>query len=78
MNHRREIDSIVAQVTPWPEEERIALAYEILRDARHRVRQPAPRNTLSRALGIAAGTSPPPVDATVDQWIQEHRLQKHG
>ena len=78
MRHLREIDSIVAQVTPWPEEDRVALAYTILRDARNRTRQPAPRKTLSRALGIAAGTLPPPDDATVDQWIMEHRLQKLG
>jgi hypothetical protein len=78
MSHRREIDSILAQVTPWPEEDRLALAYDILREARGRTRQPAPRKTLFRALGIAGGQSPPPDDATVDQWMAEHRLRKHG
>jgi hypothetical protein len=78
MIHAKEIDSIIAQVTPWPEEDRVALAYRLLREARGRTRQPAPRNTLTRALGLAAGTSPPPDDATVDRWIEEHRLQKHG
>ena len=32
MIHRLEIDTIIAQVTPWPVEERVALAYQILRD----------------------------------------------
>jgi hypothetical protein len=28
-------------------------------------------------LGIGAGITPPPDDATVDQWIQEHRAEKY-
>jgi hypothetical protein len=77
MNHRTEIDSIIAQVTPWPMEERVALAYEILRDMRKQSRQLAPRRTLERALGIAGRTSPPPDDATVRLWVEEYRVQKH-
>ncbi len=30
------------------------------------------------ALGIAAGDTPPPDDATVKRWIEEHRLEKYG
>lgn len=78
MIHREEIDTIIAQITPWPVEERVALAYEILRDMRKQTRQPAPRRTLERALGIAGGASMPPDDAMVRQWVEEHRLQKHG
>ena len=78
MNHRMEIDTIIAQVTPWPMEERMALAHQILHDLRQQKRQPAPRRTLERAMGIAGGVSAPPDDATVRQWIEEHRLQKHG
>jgi hypothetical protein len=78
MIHRADIDAIIAQVGPWPMEERVALAYEILRDMRKQTREPAPRQTLQRALGIARGASAPPDDATVRQWIGEHRLQKHG
>lgn len=78
MSHREEIDTIIAQVTPWPMEERVALAYEILHDMRKQTRQPAPRRTLERAMGVARGASAPPDDATVRRWIQEHRLEKHG
>ena len=78
MLHREEIETIISQVSPWPMEERVALAYEILRDMRKKTREPAPRRTLERAMGLARGTSAPPDDATVCQWIQEHRLAKHG
>ena len=74
---REEIDTIIAQVTPWPMEERVALAYEILREMRKQTRQPAPRRTLARVVGIARGTSAPPDDAMVRQWIEEHRLAKY-
>ncbi|MEA2711350.1 MAG: hypothetical protein QOF78_3951 [Phycisphaerales bacterium] len=38
----------------------------------------APRRTLDRVLGIARGTTPPPDDATVKRWIEEHRQEKYG
>lgn len=78
MPHEIEIESIIEQVKPWPEEDRIALAYLILRDMRKQTRQPAPRDTFRRAAGIARGSSSPPDDATVKQWIEEHRRQKYG
>lgn len=78
MGHEQDINSIIDQVKPWPEEDRVALAYLILRDMRIQTRQPAPRDTFSRALGVAAGSSPPPDDATVKKWIEEHRQQKYG
>ena len=55
----------------------MALALHILKDVRIETRQPAPRRTLGRATGIAAGASAPPDDATVRQWVAEHRLEKH-
>jgi hypothetical protein len=78
MPHESEITSILQQVKPWPEEDRVALAYEILRDMRHQPREPAPRNTARAALGIARGEGPAPDDATVKQWIEEYRMRKYG
>ena len=78
MNHEPEINSILERVKPWPQEDRVALAYMILRDMRKRTREPAPRRTLDRAIGISRGSSPPPDDATVKRWIEEHRLRKYG
>jgi hypothetical protein len=76
MIHRLEMDTIFAQVSPWPMEERVALANQILGDLCRQTRQPAPRRTLERAMGIAAGASAPPGDALVRQWIEEHRLRE--
>jgi hypothetical protein len=78
MRHEEDIQTILKQVTPWPEEDRVALAYEILRNMRTKTREPAPRRTLERAKGIARGNSAPPDDATVKKWIEEHRQQKYG
>ncbi len=78
MLHDMEIESILAQVTAWPMEEQVALAYEILREMRKQTREPAPRRTLDRALGVAAGTAAPPDDAQVRRWIEEHRGRKYG
>jgi len=78
MAHEREIETIVSQVKPWPEADRVALAYLILGDMRKKTRESAPRHTLQSALGIAKGESPPPDDATVKKWIEEHRQSKYG
>jgi hypothetical protein len=78
MPHEQEIDSIISQVKPWPEEDRVALAYLILREMRIKTREDAPRRTLESALAVARGSSPPPDDATVRKWLNEHREQKHG
>ena len=67
MKHEREIESIITRVKPWPEEDRVALAYLILRDMRKKTREPSPRRTLGRALGVARGASEPPDDATVER-----------
>ncbi len=78
MSHEQDIESIIERVKPWPEEDRVALAYLILRDMRMKTREAAPRQTLNGALGVARGTSTPPDDATVRQWIDERRQAKYG
>jgi hypothetical protein len=78
MNRESDIQSIISQVKPWPEEDRVALAYLILRDMRKKTREPAPRRTLDQALGVARGTTPPSDDTTVRNWIADHRDTKYG
>jgi hypothetical protein len=78
MSHEQDIQSIIERVKPWPEEDRVALAYLILRDMRTKTREAAPRHTLQSALGVARGTSAPPDDAMVRQWIDERRQAKYG
>lgn len=78
MGHEQDIETIFNRVKPWPEEDRVALAYLILRDMRTKTREIAPRSTLNRAVGIARGNASPPDDATVRQWIGEQRVRKYG
>lgn len=74
MAHREQIDAVLAEVEPWPVEDRLALANAILRDA---AEQPShPRQTWRRAMGIAAGAGSPPDDATVDRWMDERRASR--
>jgi hypothetical protein len=65
MPQEREIEEIIGQVKPWPQEDRVAPAYLMVCDMRKKTREPVPQRTLDRALGIAKGSAPPPDDATV-------------
>ena len=78
MTARAEIDSIVNQVQGWPPEDRVALAYQILRDLRRQPLSPAPRGTLNEARGSLGTDRPPPTDEDVRQWLDEHRMGKYG
>jgi hypothetical protein len=77
-SHEAEITSILEQVKPWPMEDRVALAYQILRDMRKKTRDSAPRDTAREAHGIARADGPAPDDATVKRWLDEHRTRKYG
>jgi hypothetical protein len=74
-----EIREVLSKVQDWTAEMRLSLAEQLLRSLHSDVR-PNPARTYSaqEVRGIGAGTSPPPDDATVRQWIDEHRLQKYG
>ena len=79
MSHRQDMDAILKQVENWPQDERLSLAYQLLRgSAESDEIQPAPRDTLSRALGRGRGKGAPPSDELVRQWIHEHRMAKYG
>ena len=78
MIHRDDIDSILLQVADWPSEERVALAYQIIRDMRIKVLKDAPRSTFANALGMGRGDGPPPTDEDVRQIMREHRDTKYN
>ena len=78
MSHRQDIDSIIKQVDAWPPEDRVALAYQILRDMRIKVLADPPRSTFQRALGIGRGDRPAPTDEDVRRIMEEHRTEKYG
>ena len=78
-----EIAEVVQRVQSWPAPMRIALAREILVTL-DRPYSPAPSSKLPRgpsAAEVAAllkTDKPAPDDATVKEWIDEHRLEKYG
>jgi hypothetical protein len=78
MLRENEITEILARVDTWLPEDRVALAYQILRDMRNKPLPDPPRNTLDVALGIGRGENPVPTDSEVDQIMAEHRLRKYG
>ncbi len=78
MSHRQDMDAILKQVENWPQDERAALAYQLLRGSESAELPPTPRDTLSRALGRGRGKGAPPSDELVRQWIHEHRMAKYG
>ncbi|HKB49014.1 MAG TPA: hypothetical protein VKC57_15020 [Ktedonobacterales bacterium] len=73
------MDDVLQTIQEWPSDARLALAYRILQS----VVEPAPRtvtpkHTLDHALGLLARDTPPPDDAQVQQWLDEHREEKYG
>lgn len=77
MEHTDDIKAILQQVDPWPEEDRVALAYQILRDMRKHPKLP-PRLKAKEARGLAAAATPAPDDVTVENWLDEYRMRKYG
>jgi hypothetical protein len=78
MHRQNEITEILTRVDAWSPEDRVALAYQILRDMRLKVLPDPPRNTLQTALGIGRGAGPALTDEQVDQMMLEHRNAKYG
>lgn len=70
---------VLEKVHGWPSELRLALA-EALLHSLHRELHPNGSHgvPVEKVLGMAAGKGPPPSDATIKQWIEEHRLEKYG
>jgi len=73
--------TVLEIVREWPPDRRFALIRDLLETlapvwtegARRRRRA-----TLEEALGLLATQSPPPSDEEIQQWLNEHRLEKYG
>lgn len=76
MLREAEITEILTRVDQWLPEDRVALAYQILREMRIKVLADPPRDTLHRALGIGRGDGPAPTDDEVKEIMHNHRLEK--
>ena len=73
------MDDVLQTIQEWPSDARLALAYRILQSVVEPVpRTATPKHTLDHALGLLARDTPPPDDAQVQQWLDEHREEKYG
>ena len=70
-------ETILKIVSRWPVEQRLRL----VQDVRKTITPDAPysrRPTLDQAMGLLATDRPAPSDAEVEQWLEEHRMEKYG
>lgn len=76
-----ELTDLVERVAVWPAPMRIALARRILETLEQASRSSlkAPRGPSAAEVAAMFRTDKPaPDDATVKQWIGEHRMEKYG
>jgi len=72
-------ETILKIVYSWPPASRLILVQDILKTLKPELETTRPQhNTLKQALGLLATTQPAPSDAEVEQWLDEHRLEKYG
>lgn len=73
-----EFNKVWEAVKTWPPERRLRLAGALLGTLGPDVRASGPRGVpVERVLGMAAGHGPPPDDATVERWLEEHHREKY-
>lgn len=66
-------------VSNWPPAIRFSLVQDILDTLAPQAEIPrSKRNTLEKALGLLATEGPAPSDAEIQQWLDEHRMEKYG
>lgn len=79
----KEIADLVQRVQSWPPPMRIALARRILETLESPPEQEPPPKlprgpTAAEIAAMFKTDKPAPDDATVKQWIDEHRMEKYG
>ncbi len=79
-NHETmEITEVLQRVQTWPQAQRFALAKEILKNLGGQGQQPPPRGkSAAEVMAMLNTNRPAPDDATVKQWLNEYRMEKHG
>lgn len=73
--------AILAAINAWPLPYRLALMQEILRVMTPEMSPTQPsqsKHGFERARGLLASDQPPPSDEEVEQWLEEHRMEKYG
>lgn len=76
---RGNYDSVLQTIRQWPVEKRFALIRDVI-DTLERDAFPSQprRKTLKRALGLLTTSGPAPSAAEIQQWLDEHRMEKYG
>jgi hypothetical protein len=81
-NQSIEIVEVLHRVRSWPQPMRISLARQILQSVEDSTEDGlhiSPRGqSAAEVLALLKTNKPAPDDATVRQWIDEHRMEKHG
>ncbi len=73
-------ETVIKTVIQWPPARRFALVQDVL-DTLAPATPPhnkPRRKTLDKALGLLATDQPTPSDAEIEQWLDEHRVEKYG
>ena len=76
-----ELTDVLDRVKTWPVENRIALVKQVLQTLTPATsgRSSVPRGpTAAEIIEVFKSDRPPPDDATVRQWIHDHRMEKYG
>ncbi len=72
-------DNVLQTVRQWPPNRRFALVRDVINTlATEAFPSQSKRKTLKKALGLLATSRPAPSDAEIQQWLDEHRLEKYG
>ncbi len=70
-------ETILQVVRNWPPTQRFALVQKVLKTLAPEPELPrARRSTLEKAFGLLAAERPAPSDAEIQQWLDEHHLEK--
>ncbi len=71
--------AVIEIVRDWPPASRFSLVQDVLKTLAPEVENSrSKRNTLEKALGLLATSQSAPSDVEVQQWLDEHRIEKYG
>ena len=69
--------AVIEIIRDWPPASRFSLVQDVLKTLALEVESSrSKRNTLEKALGLLATNQPAPSDTEVQQWLDEHRMEK--
>lgn len=77
-------ENIIKVIRAWPLSQRLMLVQDILRTLvpELKIRNLNPKRpkqtTLQQALGLLSTNQPAPIDSEVQEWLDEHRLEKYS